>query len=339
MAPKAPLTTTLVTLTLTIGALAPQAHAAPTPQPLLTNTTTASKTVATVSTAHSNGLHPTGIHLKVDQPKNTFLGFDLGGSNLLTGSLFGGNFFGDLLQQFFFFIMEFFKGFLGGSPGGQPITQPNPGATPQPIQPNPVVTPQPGQPNPGTQPVQPNPTPTGVDPVKPQPVQPNPGKPTPVITHNPTPTSTNPARPQPTTQPQPNPTPTTQPGAGGLDPESQKVLQLVNQERSKAGLPALQLDECMTTKPAQKWAQHMANVRRMYHQPMSNITRDCPGMGWAGENIAMGQRDAAAVMRAWMNSSGHRQNILGKQYTHIGLGLARDGRGTPYWVQNFGSRR
>ena len=55
----------------------------------------------------------------------------------------------------------------------------------------------------------------------------------------------------------------------------------------------------------------------------------------AGENIAMGQKTAESVMNGWMNSSGHRANILGNGYKKIGVGYAVNAKGTPYWVQIF----
>ena len=52
----------------------------------------------------------------------------------------------------------------------------------------------------------------------------------------------------------------------------------------------------------------------------------------AGENIAMGQRTPQEVVNAWMNSSGHRANILSKDFTHIGVGHHASGN---YWTQQF----
>lgn len=54
----------------------------------------------------------------------------------------------------------------------------------------------------------------------------------------------------------------------------------------------------------------------------------------AGENIAYGQSTAAAVMEAWMNSPGHKANILNESFSRLGVGLA-DNNGTLYWVQLF----
>ncbi len=56
-----------------------------------------------------------------------------------------------------------------------------------------------------------------------------------------------------------------------------------------------------------------------------------------GENVAMGYRDAAAVMDGWMNSPGHRANILNCDAKAIGVGLAKASDGSPYWTQLFGS--
>jgi uncharacterized protein YkwD len=61
------------------------------------------------------------------------------------------------------------------------------------------------------------------------------------------------------------------------------------------------------------------------------------GSAWA-ENIAKGQRSAAEVVRAWMNSDGHRQNIMNCSYTHIGVGAVKDARGQIYWTQDFAAR-
>lgn len=60
--------------------------------------------------------------------------------------------------------------------------------------------------------------------------------------------------------------------------------------------------------------------------------------GWSGlgENVAMGYPSVTAVMNGWMNSAGHRANLLNGGYNHIGLGLAYDGN-TPYWTQDFGA--
>jgi uncharacterized protein YkwD len=55
-----------------------------------------------------------------------------------------------------------------------------------------------------------------------------------------------------------------------------------------------------------------------------------------GENIACGQRSPAEVVRGWMDSPGHRANILKRDFTHIGIGLAGGSRAGTYWTQLFG---
>lgn len=56
-----------------------------------------------------------------------------------------------------------------------------------------------------------------------------------------------------------------------------------------------------------------------------------------GENVACNQRSVADVMQAWMNSAGHRANILNPGFTHIGISITRDSRGHAYWLQVFGT--
>ncbi len=55
----------------------------------------------------------------------------------------------------------------------------------------------------------------------------------------------------------------------------------------------------------------------------------------AGENIAKGQRSAQEVVTGWMNSQGHRENILNSNYNQIGVGCVADSNGTLYWTQMF----
>jgi uncharacterized protein YkwD len=55
----------------------------------------------------------------------------------------------------------------------------------------------------------------------------------------------------------------------------------------------------------------------------------------AGENIAAGQTSPDQVMTSWMNSSGHRANILNSSFGHIGVGIVKNSAGTIYWTQDF----
>lgn len=100
------------------------------------------------------------------------------------------------------------------------------------------------------------------------------------------------------------------------------VISQVNAQRARHGLPLLSVDSQLMSS-AGRHAQWMASSRNLSH-----------GSGVA-ENIAMGQTSASEAMRSWMNSSGHRANILGSGYTLIGVGVAYTSSGTPYWCQQF----
>lgn len=117
-----------------------------------------------------------------------------------------------------------------------------------------------------------------------------------------------------------------------------RVVELVNVERQKNGLAPLTLD------PA------ISNVARIKSKDMSDnnyFAHQSPTYGSAGdmlsqhgirysawgENIAAGQRTPEEVVSAWMNSPGHRANILGSHYTKIGVAYVNNGR--PYWTQMF----
>jgi uncharacterized YkwD family protein/spore coat assembly protein SafA len=116
-----------------------------------------------------------------------------------------------------------------------------------------------------------------------------------------------------------------------------QVQQLVNNERSKAGLKPLQMDwELQRT--ARIKACDMAENRYFSHQspsygsPFDMMKQFGITYKTAGENIAQGQRTPQEVMQSWMNSQGHRENILKREYTHIGVGYCEQGN---HWVQMF----
>ena len=127
----------------------------------------------------------------------------------------------------------------------------------------------------------------------------------------------------------------------------QEVLKLTNQERSKQGLGPLAI--CPTLdNAAQMHAEAMKEERFFEHE--NPFTGEDPssrgeqaGYGpYVGENIAMGYQTPREVVRGWMNSPGHRENIL-SDYLHLGVGISNGGSGKYgpggwfYWVQNFGS--
>lgn len=120
----------------------------------------------------------------------------------------------------------------------------------------------------------------------------------------------------------------------------QKVVELVNVERQKNGLSPLTLDTAISNIARTK-SKDMATNNYFAHQsPTYGSAGDMLSkskINWSswGENIAYGQRTPEAVVTAWMNSSGHRANILNTTFTKIGVGYATKSDGTPYWTQMF----
>jgi uncharacterized protein YkwD len=112
------------------------------------------------------------------------------------------------------------------------------------------------------------------------------------------------------------------------------ILNLHNQERTSHSVSALILDPSLA-KSAQAHAEWMAKNHNMQHQSLGKIMQ-----GWrtAGENIAMGQQSEKEVVKSWMNSSGHRANILNRNYTHVGFGIAQSANGNLYWCTVFAGK-
>lgn len=139
-------------------------------------------------------------------------------------------------------------------------------------------------------------------------------------------------------------------GTGDSDPaesrgestssEAQQVLNLVNQERAKVGLSPLTLSEKLTSIANTK-AKDMADNNYFSHtsptygSPFDMLKKFGVSYSYAGENIAAGQRSAQEVMNSWMNSSGHKANILNKNYTELGVGYVKGGSYGTEWVQLF----
>lgn len=119
-----------------------------------------------------------------------------------------------------------------------------------------------------------------------------------------------------------------------------RVIELVNEERAAYGLSPLkenaELDKVATIK-----SEDMANLNYFSHtsptygSPFEMLKDFGINYTAAGENIAMGQPTPESVMDAWMNSEGHRANILNSNYTHIGVGIAKNSRGQYIWTQTF----
>ena len=120
---------------------------------------------------------------------------------------------------------------------------------------------------------------------------------------------------------------------------AQQMLALVNAERAKAGCSPL-TENAKLTKAAQDHSQDMADHQNMSHTGSdgSSMSDRLARVGYAfrtaGENVAYGYSSAESVMDGWMNSPGHKANILNCAFKEIGIGLARPGY---YWTQDFGA--
>ncbi|PFG12537.1 CAP domain-containing protein [Bacillus sp. es.036] len=123
----------------------------------------------------------------------------------------------------------------------------------------------------------------------------------------------------------------------GLSEFEQQVVNLTNEERAKAGLPALEVDTELS-KVAQAKSEDMrdnnyfAHNSPTYGSPFDMMNQFGVDYQSAGENIAKGQQTPEEVVNAWMNSEGHRKNIMNGSFTHIGVGYVEEGN---IWTQQF----
>lgn len=126
--------------------------------------------------------------------------------------------------------------------------------------------------------------------------------------------------------------------SGGVQEAAEAVTSLVNAARQDAGLSELELDAdlCAAAQArAQEIAQSLSHTRPDGSSCFTILEEFGISYRAAGENIAMGQRTPEEVMDGWMNSSGHRANILNGTFTSIGVGYYVDGAGAAHWVQIF----
>ena len=129
-------------------------------------------------------------------------------------------------------------------------------------------------------------------------------------------------------------------GDGGeLSSFEAEVIRLVNEERAEYGLPALTTTDALTAAAAKR-AEEISGDYGHDRPDGSSCFTVLPEFGiryeTAGENIAAGQKTPAQVVRAWMNSEGHRNNILNPDFTQIGVGYTYTGRGyRHFWAQTF----
>ena len=119
---------------------------------------------------------------------------------------------------------------------------------------------------------------------------------------------------------------------------AEQVVELVNQERTKAGLNAVTLDQNIASAAlvrAKEIETSFSHTRPNGSKFSTALTEQGVTFKGAGENIAWGQKSPEAVMQAWMNSKGHRANILNKNFTKIGVGYYQNAAGRNFWTQLF----
>ena len=127
------------------------------------------------------------------------------------------------------------------------------------------------------------------------------------------------------------------PDTGSTSSFAQQVLTLVNRERAANGLSALRLDDTLSRYAAVKSQDmhdngYFSHTSPTYGSPFDMMKSFGITYNYAGENIAMGYSSTETVMTAWMNSAGHRANILSANFTTLGVGYVADGG---YWTQWF----
>lgn len=130
---------------------------------------------------------------------------------------------------------------------------------------------------------------------------------------------------------------TTASAASSISAYEQEVVDLVNEIRAQYGLQALEISETLCDGARLKSQDMRDNgyfdhTSPTYGTPFEMMRALGISYSAAGENIAMGQSTPEAVVNAWMNSEGHRANILSTSYTQIGVGYVADGS---YWTQWF----
>ena len=149
--------------------------------------------------------------------------------------------------------------------------------------------------------------------------------------------------PQPTPAPVPAPTPVVSPAPGptpsGISADVQKEFSLLNADRAANGLPPLRINLRLNGL-AGDYAQDMINRHFFAHNnpegqsPFDRMRARGISFGYAGENLAINSSVATAE-QAFMNSPGHRANILNPHYTQVGVGVRQSANGSVYVVQEF----
>ncbi|MGI8314698.1 CAP domain-containing protein [Halobacillus mangrovi] len=190
------------------------------------------------------------------------------------------------------------------------------------------------------QPAKPEPKPAPAEPQQEQPKQEQPKQEEPKV-EEPKQEQPAEAKPAPEAQPQQEEAApkeeNTQDVSSEVSAFEQKVVELTNEERAKQGLQPLELDTELSAVAKDKSLDMQNNNYFSHNSPTYGSPFDMMkqyGIDYrtAGENIAMGQTSPEQVVEGWMNSDGHRKNIMNPNFTHIGVGHAENGN---YWTQMF----
>jgi len=138
------------------------------------------------------------------------------------------------------------------------------------------------------------------------------------------------------------------PSTDELAVQARRVLELTNQERSKAGLTLLQWNDVLAA-TATDYARDLVSRHYFSHTSLEGTmpwdrakAHGYPAYSWGscyvGENLAQGFATPEEAMQGWMNSESHKANLLKPEYRELGVGVVADSNGRKTWVQNFGSR-
>jgi uncharacterized protein YkwD len=122
--------------------------------------------------------------------------------------------------------------------------------------------------------------------------------------------------------------------ASSADRKESSIVKLTNKDRVKHDARKVTSSKCLD-KFAERQAKRQAKKKKMYHQNLQAALVECD-MRMVGENVAFGFTSTKALQRAWMNSPGHRSNILNKEFRKVGVGAAKDSRGRWYYATVFG---
>jgi len=137
----------------------------------------------------------------------------------------------------------------------------------------------------------------------------------------------------------PAPAPAPAPVATAMNVADECVT-LANAERAKVGVAPLSVHPAVQF-AAQSLANYQATASLMTHVSPNGARggQRIAGAGYAwttwGENVAAGQVDCTSVMSAWMNSPGHKANILNPAFVHIGMAASANGAGVVYWAMDL----